>query len=57
MDIEFPNMPCDVIGLDVEDSMGYHIVDYYNDLKKARLSPEGEVLSIENYGEKTASRD
>ena len=29
LDIEMPRMPCDVIGLDVEDNLGYHIVDYF----------------------------
>ena len=57
LDIEMPFMPCDVVGLDVEDSMGYHIVDYYSDLKKARLDADGNILSIENYNEKQAPRD
>lgn len=29
IDIEMPRMPCDVIGLDVEDNLGYHVVDYF----------------------------
>lgn len=29
LDISMPRMPCDVVGIDVEDSIGYHVVDYF----------------------------
>ena len=41
IDIEMPRMPCDVISLDVEDSMGYHVVDYYGEMVKTRMSVDG----------------
>ena len=48
-------MPCDIIGLDLEDSMGNHVQDYYGELHKNRLSADGEVLSTETYAEKQSS--
>lgn len=51
-----PYMPCDVIGIDVEDSIGNHIQDYYGELHKHRLSKSGESLSIESTKEKNANR-
>lgn len=52
IDIEFPRLPCDIISLDVEDSLGNHIADYYGEMHKNRLSSTGEILSIESYAEK-----
>ena len=52
IDIEMPFMPCDIIGLDLEDSMGNHVQDYYGELHKNRLSADGEILSTETYEEK-----
>jgi len=56
MNIEFPNLPCDIISLDVEDSMGYHVTDYYGELHKERLSVDGETLSTESWSEKNSVR-
>lgn len=52
-----PNMPCDVIGLDVEDSMGYHVVDYYGQMVKTRISKDGFLLEPETEAERNVSRD
>ena len=56
IDIDLPYMPCDVIGIDVEDSIGNHIQDYYGELHKHRLSSSGESLSIESWKEKNDNR-
>mmetsp|Transcript_63885 Transcript_63885/g.88206 ORF Transcript_63885/g.88206 Transcript_63885/m.88206 type:complete len:166 (+) Transcript_63885:258-755(+) len=56
MSIEFPYIPCDIVGLDIEDILGNHIVDYYGELHKKRLSSEGEVLSTESWAEKNSFR-
>lgn len=50
-----PFMPCDIIGLDLEDSMGNHVQDYYGELHKNRLDKDGVILSTESYEEKQAS--
>ena len=42
-----PYMPCDVIGIDVEDSIGNHMQDYFGHLTKHRIDPDGTYLSIE----------
>jgi len=49
-------MPCDVVGLDLEDSLGNHVEDYYGELHKHRLSSTGAVLSIESWKEKNQNR-
>ena len=49
-------MPCDVIGLDLEDSTGNHIQDYYGELHKNRLDSNGNIVSTESWAEKTANR-
>ena len=49
-------MPCDAVGLDLEDDMGNHITDYYGELHKHRLSKDGEDLSIESWAEKNSNR-
>ena len=56
IDIVMPKMPCDIIGLDLEDQLGNHISDYYGELHKHRLSEEGESLSIESWKEKNENR-
>lgn len=56
IDIEMPRMPCDVIGLDVEDNMGYHIVDYYGEMHKTRMDSDGTMLTIETIEERSVSR-
>ena len=50
-------MPCDVVGLDVEDNLGYHVVDYYGEMNKIRLDKDGNMLEIETFDEKNAPRD
>ena len=42
-----PYMPCDVIGIDVEDSIGNIMQDHYGHLTKHRIDPDGTYLSIE----------
>ena len=39
-------MPCDVIGLDLQDEMGNHIQDYSGQLFKHRLDKNGNELSV-----------
>ena len=56
MDIDMPYMPCDVIGVDVEDSIGNHIQDYYGELHKHRIDKNGKKLSIESWAEKNDNR-
>ena len=56
MDIDLPYMPCDVIGVDVEDSIGNVIQDYYGELHKHRISGKGEELSVETWSEKNTNR-
>ena len=51
-----PNMPCDVIGLTLEDQMGNRVSDYYGELKKHRLSKDGIELSVETVDEKNKDR-
>ena len=52
IDVVMPYMPCDVIGLTLEDSMNNKVTDYYGELHKHRLSSDGEELSIETWEEK-----
>ena len=49
-------MPCDVIGLDLQDEMGNHIQDYSGQLFKHRLDKNGNELSIETVEEKKDKR-
>ena len=56
IDIEMPYMPCDVIGMDVEDSIGNRIQDYYGELHKNRMDEDGNYLSVETWKEKNESR-
>ena len=56
LDIVMPFMPCDVIGLTIEDKMGNRVNDYYGELHKHRLNSDGEELSIETWEEKNANR-
>jgi len=57
MDITFPNMPCDVIGLNYRDQLENAVNDYYGELHKHRLDRDGNDLGIESWYEKTMSRD
>ena len=56
LDIDMPYMPCDVIGVDVEDSIGNHIQDYYGELHKHRIDADGENINIETWKEKNENR-
>ena len=56
LDIVMPYMPCDVIGLTLEDQMNNRVTDYYGELHKHRLNSDGEELSIETWEEKSANR-
>jgi len=57
VDITFPYMPCDVIGLNYRDSLENAVNDYYGELKKHRISAQGQDLGIETWYEKTMRRD
>ena len=56
IDIDMPYMPCDVIGVDVEDSVGNHIQDYYGELHKHRIDADGKNINIETWKEKNENR-
>ena len=56
IDVVMPYMPCDVIGLTLEDQMNNRVTDYYGELHKHRLSKDGEELSIETWEEKNSNR-
>lgn len=49
-------MPCDVIGLTMEDQMGNSVDDVDGDLKKHRLDENGVELSVETFQEKNDGR-
>ena len=51
-----PYMPCDVIGIDVEDSIGNHMQDYFGHLTKSRITSEGTYHSEETVSEKNENR-
>ena len=38
-------MPCDVIGINIQDSIGNHIQDYAGSIQKHRIMPDGTVVS------------
>ena len=52
LDILFPRMPCDILGLDVEDLLGTHKTDVMGELFKKRLDKNGKVLSTESVHDK-----
>lgn len=56
IDITFPYIPCDIIGLNMRDGLNNAVNDYYGELHKHRLSKDGEDLSIESWGEKVSGR-
>lgn len=56
IDITFPYMPCDVIGLNLRDSLENAVNDYYGDLHKHRLDAQGKDLGTATWYEKTQSR-
>lgn len=49
-------MPCDIIGLNLVDSLDNRIADYYGDLHKHRISSDGRDLGVETWGEKNSAR-
>jgi hypothetical protein len=57
IDIEMPRMPCDVIGLDIEDNLGYHVVDYYGEMTKTRIDRDGLLLEVETEADRSVARD
>ena len=57
IDITFPRVPCDVIGLSYRDDLENAVNDYYGELHKHRLDSEGNDLSIESWYEKTMKRN
>lgn len=52
IDITFPYIPCDVIGLDIVDSLENYQSDYYGELHKHRLDADGNDVGIESWYEK-----
>ena len=44
MDIDFPNFPCHLLGLDLVDYIGTHYKDIHDNLKKIPLSKTGKKL-------------
>ena len=53
LDITFPKIPCDIIGLNLRDSLNNQVNDYYGELHKHRISASGVDLGIETWVEKT----
>ena len=56
IDITFPYIPCDIIGLSLRDGLNNAVNDYYGQLHKHRLSKDGKDLSIESWAEKNSAR-
>jgi len=56
IDITFPYMPCDIIGLSLRDSLNNHVNDYYGELHKHRIDENGNDLGIESWGERNVAR-
>lgn len=56
IDITFPNMPCDVIGLNYRDQLENAVNDYFGELHKHRLDSNGVDLGVESWYEKTQAR-
>ena len=56
IDITLHKMPCDIIGLNLRDSLGNSISDYYGELKKHRIDKDGTEISIETWQEKNQNR-
>lgn len=56
IDITFPKMPCDVLGLNYRDQLENAINDYYGELHKHRLDKNGNDLGVESWEEKSQSR-
>jgi hypothetical protein len=47
MDITFPKLPCEVVGLDATDAMGSHEVDIHGNMFKDRQAKDGSYLGRE----------
>mmetsp|Transcript_2556 Transcript_2556/g.4493 ORF Transcript_2556/g.4493 Transcript_2556/m.4493 type:complete len:388 (-) Transcript_2556:1922-3085(-) len=45
LNIDFPKVNCEVLGINVMDSTGTRIVDVFNGLTKTRVGPDGKKLS------------
>ena len=56
IDITFPYMPCDVIGLNLRDSLENYVNDYYGEVHKHRLAADGTDLGVESWAEKNEKR-
>ena len=56
IDITFPFVPCDVIGLNLRDSLENAVNDYYGEVHKHRLDKDGNDLGIESWYEKNMQR-
>ena len=56
IDITFPYIPCDVIGLNLRDSLENVVNDYYGEIHKHRIDSSGNDLGVETWGEKTSDR-
>ena len=48
LDVIFPNMPCDILSLDVHDILGTHKQDIMGDLNKHRIKEDGTKISTES---------
>lgn len=56
MDIVFPHVPCDILGLNYRDQLNNQESDYIGKLHKHRISKEGESLSVEKLEDKQDKR-
>ena len=56
IDITFPFVPCDVIGLNLRDSLENAVNDYYGEVHKHRLDKDGNDLGVESWYEKNMQR-
>jgi hypothetical protein len=56
LDISFPNIPCDVLSVDVEDILGTHKTDVMGELHKDRLDKNGVKVNEETQLDKNSYR-
>ena len=54
IDITFPYVPCDIIGLNLRDSLENTVYDYYGELHKHRIDKDGNEVSVETWDEKNS---
>lgn len=57
LDITFPHMPCDIIGLNYRDSLENAVNDYFGEIHKHRLDRNGKDVGVESWGDKTMNRN